>query len=242
MQSRHQQPLLPCLPLPQLNYIIKDYLENFDGTCTGEEFSSTRRKILDLASQRGDELHKRVALCHEASKSSNWLLDMWLEHRYLRVRNPLYDFASFHVSHLLHNKSDSLTDLAAWFTAAFFNIMFKIERGEVRPLTLGGNTIDNSQLHNAFRTVKEPHGKVDHLKQNPKPRYCIVLRRGHAYKMDISSAVKEVKSSELKSAFQEILRSTSGSGPAISVLTADHRDAWSKVRSQLNYAFSTNMS
>jgi hypothetical protein len=80
-----------------------------------------------------------------------------------------------------------------------------------------------------FNTTREPHLEVDVMKQYPGNDYCVVLRRGHVFKVALKNGTEALSYSVIKSQFDEILKSVQDEGFWTSILTNDNRDSWAMV-------------
>lgn len=65
--------------------------------------------------------------------------------------------------------------------------------------------------------------------QQYEAQHCVVLRRGHVFKVMLRQDGEDVQYAKLKATFEAILEHVNDDGEWLGILTTDVRDSWAVV-------------
>ena len=224
-------PVLPQLPLPDLDHTLALYLTSVTPFCTSQELETTKKVIRDLLKPGGLGQDLQIRLVQKANdpETDSWQFDLYTAHVYLNCRAPVNPFQHFGGSFTTDRGHHSQAKQAAIVTAATFEFKQHLEAGELSSDHLNEQPLCMSSLEWIFNTTREPHAVVDRIRKFPGNDFLVVLRRGHIFKVSLTENGKRVTSQSLENTFIAILDQAYTTKIPVATLTADDRDSWAKV-------------
>lgn len=221
----------PRQPLPTLEDSLQSFLNSAQPFCSEEEFKCVRQAVVKFKTPDGTgrQLHDRLTERERDPDVENWLADLYLVRRYLRLRKPLVAHQSYFGTHPLGGVSYGSAERAAVVSLAVFDFKQTLESGSLETQYLSGQAIDPNSYHWLFNACREPHLGEDRLCKYPSNDYIVVLRHGKVFKVNLKIDTEQISFRALKHTFEEILSTSTGEISWISLLTLDERDTWAKV-------------
>ncbi|KAL9095179.1 MAG: hypothetical protein Q9165_002435 [Trypethelium subeluteriae] len=235
-------PLLPQLPLPELEHSLDLYVEAMTPFCSSDDLAVTRNAVSEFLEPNslGQELQKRLLQRLTDPQIDAWQFDLYTKHVYLNARAPVNPFQQFGGSFSTKSISYSQAVQAAMISTAMYEFKIRAEADNLGPDQLNGIPLCMSSLEWIFNATREPHAQVDQMQKYSSCDFMIVLRRGHILKVELSEDSRPVNYRALKSTFDTILDHTHKAKTSLATLTADDRNGWSKVREMLEVASPDN--
>ncbi|KAL3417438.1 mycocerosic acid synthase [Phlyctema vagabunda] len=226
---------LPNLPLPTLESSLNTYLSSVQAISTEEEFIVTERIVSDFIKpgSLGQKLHQRLADRRDNPDIDCWLIDLYNNSCFLDRNTPLAPFSSFFYTHHLTSFQHGQAERAAVITVAARKFKDLYEAGKVKPEQLNGQDTCMSSLQWLFGTHRKPCIGPDQMEKYTEEDYIAVLRRGRLFKVPIKEQKEEVSFEKLKATFEAILEKVDTKISWSGILTADARDSWAKIRSDI---------
>ncbi|RUS79407.1 hypothetical protein EGW08_012820 [Elysia chlorotica] len=236
---------LLTLPVPDLKYTLKKYLDSVHPLVTEDEYKRTETIVNNFAEKEGKYLQER--LIERAKGQRNWLEKWWEDSAYLEVRlpAPLVNMAGPGPYRDLWppkmGSQISRAALALHYTIKFWDFTRKeiqkpMKDGKGRPLCM-------YQYKRIFNTVNVPGVHRDKLihyfkteREGDCPSHIIVLSKGHIFCLETLDDNGEILSPpELEAQLQKIKDKSIALGPAQGVpfLTSMERTSWAQARSRL---------
>ena len=227
-------PDFPQQPLPSLEDTLQAYLDAAHAFCSEEEFERTSQAAATFkeAGQFGQELQSRLAQREKDVGVENWLWDgLYTQRRFLRARTPVIACSSYFGTHPFSRVLQTQAERATVVSLAAFEFKRDLESGkfERHQSSLSGQVVDPECYQLLFNTCREPHVGEDQIVKYPQADYIVVLRYGHAFRVNLTENASVLTFRRLKDKFEAIIASTPHEMSWVGVLTADQRDTWAKV-------------
>ncbi|CCM01355.1 uncharacterized protein FIBRA_03405 [Fibroporia radiculosa] len=246
------QSSLPRLPVPPLIDTISRLKEALRPIATDdEEYSEAIRKIDSFASGPAEELQRRLQARH--AETTHWLEDWWDDGGYLAYRDPVSNtsgiqwpvitprsFRSYviptidgfddHPAHLPQTPAHR----AASIVRAAMLFRQKLKLGQLEPEATKEGPICMDTYRWMFDCCRVPGQPADwsvtysNAGDRGDSGHVVVLRRGRAWKLEPWQEGSLLSVSELLKQIEYIYAHTAEEYPAVGLLTAGDRDAWTK--------------
>ena len=237
IKKSHWVPRFSQQPLPSLETTLQAYLDVARPFCSDEEFDQTSLVAAEFKAPDGcgQQLQSRLAQREEDGEVKHWLWDgLYTQRRYLRLRTPLIAGSTFFGTHPLSFVPQTQAERATIISLAAFEFKQDLESGKLEghQSSLSGQVVDPETFQFLFNACREPHNEVDQIAKYPSDDYMVVLRYGHAFKVDLRDYSGVVSFRSLRDIFERIIAVTPHEVSWIGVLTADQRDTWAKVNAR----------
>lgn len=170
--------ILLTYPVNPLEEVLSSYLLSIQPLFNPDEFEKEKKQTMDFLNTEGNELQKLLE--NVGKQEVNWLTSRWTKSNYLSQRSPVTIFSSPCIAFPLQT-FDSVHDFLQFTSQAIYAICdFKklIEDDQIPISTWESFTLDNSQLHNVFGTVRIPRTSCDILQQFPS-NYVIIIYKNN---------------------------------------------------------------
>lgn len=217
-------------PLPQPN--LKDVLDLFqrsrEAVDSAEQQNITADAVLRFLEGPGPSIHGRLAELPEQSLSEAYERKVYLERR-----EPLQDYSTFILVHPASAPSHSQTARAAILTIAALEFSRQISSGELTPDELHGAPLDSRYREWLFNAIRRPGPDMDRMERFPRNQNIVVLRRGHVFEMAMPRLHETIELAAIHGAYKNILAASEERQTDVSSLTADDRESWAHIRSEL---------
>lgn len=231
---------LPKLPLPDLPDTLEFYLDSARPFLIDENFTHTSNVINELQASQCRNLQERLELRLLDPHVDNWHFDLQVNGIYLRRRAPIHPYGTFYGSHLPNIEPHSQAGRAAIIAASAWQFKKKLDAGNVEDQYVNEELLCMDSLRWLFNTNRQPNKTLDKICQYPSNDYLIALRKGHVFKVILTSNGCPATHTTLKAVFETILERSNTSFPAVATLTASERDSWAVLRAKVRSASTEN--
>ncbi|KAF2668447.1 carnitine O-acetyltransferas-like protein [Microthyrium microscopicum] len=235
---------LPKLPVPTLQETAQKYLKSLHPLLSKTEFEASTKAVEDFVRPggKGEELQKRLVAKREDPNVKNWIIDWWNEAAYLGYRDPVVPYVSYFYSHRDDRKRRDPSKRAAAITTASLEFKKQVDTGELEPEYMRKAPIAMSSYEYMFNCCRIPATPSDYPQKYDfnDHKYIVVIRKNQFFKVLHEVDGKQLNTSELEQQFRKIYEKAEEKGPALGVLTSQHRDAWTYARDRLINSSSLN--
>ncbi|KAI2787681.1 Highly reducing polyketide synthase sdnO [Penicillium oxalicum] len=226
---------LPKQPLMDLDEALSMVLDGTRHFATEEEYKTLCEAVEKFGHEgsTGRQLYDQLVRKSTDPHVDNWMADILTDALFLKRRFPLAPLQSFFATHHESAVPHPQADRAALIATTAFRFKEAVDAGNLEPHWYFNipSCMDSWQW--LFNTTREPHVEADCMRKYPDNDYCIVLRRGHIFKVDLKSGSEAVPYSEVQGQFEAILNSVQDEGFWTGILTNDDRDNWAINREKL---------
>ncbi|KAJ5773646.1 ketoacyl-synt-domain-containing protein [Penicillium paradoxum] len=224
----------PKYPLPSLDTILDAYLTGVKSFATPEEFQNTIRLTEEFkqAGSRGRLLYDRAVARYANPKCENWEHELQVRRGFLDRRASLAPWTNFWFSHPLSKLQHSQAERAALLAFSASQFKLKLRAGLVKPVMLNEQELTTAYYPYIFSTVRVPHVGSDEIETFQSVDHCVVLWRGHAFKLNLSVGGRAALFEDFLVAFHSIL-SQDLERSNVTIFTSDNRPSWAKARQAL---------
>ena len=234
VKKSHGVPTFPQQPLPSLEASLQAYLDVARPFCSDEEFIRASSVAVEFKAPDGcgQQLQSRLAQREEDGEVKHWLWDrLYTQRRFLRLRTPLIGCSTYFGTHPLGFVSQTQAERASVISLAAFDFKQDLELGKLEGYqsSLSGQIVDPETYQFLFNACREPRLEEDQITKYVNDDYIVVLRHGHAFRVNLRGDSGTVSFGSLKGIFEDIIAQTPQETPWVGVLTADQRDKWAKV-------------
>jgi hypothetical protein len=223
----------PKYPLMDFDLVFELLLDDVRPFASSEEMAEVSKQIEEFKSPDGPGRQAYEKLVERANNPEidNWLFDLQVGGVWLRRRYPLAPFQSFLATHHNSKIQHQQAERAALIAITAFKFKQAVESDSLEPHFYFGvpSCMDTWQW--IFNANREPGKGIDKMKKFPGNDYCVVLRRGHVFKVMLKEGDENVSYSKLKSHIQAIIDNVVDGGSWAGILTSDERDSWADVSS-----------
>lgn len=231
----------PKFPLPPLDSLMDAYLTGVKAFTTPAEFANTVRLVEEFQAEgsKGRLLYSRAAARQADPVCENWEQELQLRRGFLDRRIALVPTTSFWFSHPISQRAHSQAERAALlaFTANQFRL--KLEAGLVTPVVLNERELTTAYHPYIFNTVRLPQIGSDEMERYPGTDHCVVMWRGHSFKLDLMVRAQPATLEQLLGAFESVL-SCDLERAHVNIFTSDNRPTWAEARQALIQTSSEN--
>lgn len=215
-------------PIPDLDGAMQFLLENLSPFAAHAKELKNLRKAVDDFKRPGSASRKLYDQLHKDANSPN--VENWLQDQvavtWLKRRDPVHCSSSI-ATHYDAQVPHTQAERAAIIATTAFRHKQALETGELEPELLGVPTCAYfwDKLYNTSRIPQLEIDKVEKYSGD----YCVVLKRGHAFKVPLAEEGNNVSLDKMKAVMEAILDSAQGDESWIGILTSDVRDSWTEV-------------
>lgn len=222
---------LPKQPLMDLDEALGMISSSTRHFATEEEYTNLCQAIerFGQPNSTGRQLYSQLVNMASDPKVDNWMVDFLTDASFLKKRFPMVPLSSFFATHHDSATPHPQAERAALIATTAFRFKEAVDAGSLDPHWYFHipSCMDSWQW--LFNTTREPHLEVDRMQKYPGNDYCVVLRRGHVFKVALRDGSGAVSYSTIKTHFEAILESVQDDGFWTSILTNDNRDSWATV-------------
>lgn len=233
------QPLMPKLPVPDLNTSCDRFLASMRPILSEEEYRNLLTEVLDFKEKDGPILQNH--LLQRAERTNNWLTDIWLNLAYLQSRKPIAVNVNCYATDRLNIPS---TDpLARGASLIYWILSFheQLQNETLKPQYMQAMIpMCMESYKTQFSTVRVPGKGMDRLETYKDSSHIVIIRRGLYYKLDVKAPDNDGKDqlltvSEIHHILQKIFAETEESeeSHSVAVFTTQDRDSWAENRAKL---------
>ncbi|XP_021372697.1 carnitine O-palmitoyltransferase 1, liver isoform-like isoform X2 [Mizuhopecten yessoensis] len=233
------QPMLPHLPVPDLNITCEKYLTSMRPLLSDEDFMNLLTAVLSFKEKEGPTLQKH--LLQKFATEENWLSHYWLNLAYLTYREPcavnVNCYATDRKEACSTNQAARASNLTHWILRFHETILEDTLKPQflqdMIPICMDGYRMQ-------FCTSRIPGKHVDELVTFKDSKHIVIMRKGCYYKLSVYAPDNDGKDrlltpAEILPIIEHILKdaeeSTDNSNAA--VFTALKRDKWADIRTRM---------
>ncbi|RDW64263.1 hypothetical protein BP5796_10765 [Coleophoma crateriformis] len=232
----------PKYPIMDLDKALRDLLEDVRPFATPEELVEVHKNIIEFKAPGSVARQTYQQLAERASDPDidNWLFDLQIDGVWLKRRFPLAPFQNFLATHHNSKIPHQQAERAALIATTAFKFKQAVESDVLEPHWYFGvpSCMDTWQW--LFNATREPGKGQDKMRKFPGNDYCVVLRRGHVFKVDLKEGEENLSFHRAKTIFEAILDQVEDEGSWAGILTSDERDSWAAIRGTLESAGPAN--
>lgn len=224
-------PTIRKMPLNDFETILDDYLENSRMFFSPDEFHTIERDVEEFR-QPGSMGRKFYQRLHEQAHDpniENWQDKYFLQSMYLQRRMPLAPFNNFMAFHPL-GQSHTQAERAALIASIAFKCKQDLEADKWEPMAYLGTANCTDLWQYIFNTARLPGIPLDRMAKFSGNQFLAVFHRGHIFKVQLMDGEHNVSVEALTSIFQSIVDREDVEENWTSILSADDRSSWTKVR------------
>ncbi|KAF2475207.1 putative polyketide synthase [Lindgomyces ingoldianus] len=223
---------LPKLPLPSLEATLETFQNSVRSFATREELIATRAVINELLqpSSVGHKLQARLERLDRDAATQCWLKSIHDKTFWLERRAPLRPSMNFFSTHALTERQYGQAEKAALISLAAFEFKQKLDRGEISQDIVNEEPQCMESLDWVFNAYRRPGLGCDTTLRFPGNDYIVAMRNGNVYKIPLLEHEATISHAKFTAIFQTILQDARTDTCWASVLTADERNQWAKVR------------
>ncbi|KAI1636501.1 hypothetical protein F4809DRAFT_662452 [Biscogniauxia mediterranea] len=221
-------------PLPDLDRSLQDHITNIGHFGTPEQLEGLRRAAADFVApdSTARKLYAQLVEKSEDPAVDSWIAELYLEARHTRKRESLV-FDGYLATHQdskagPHRQSERAALLA---TTAFCTKQ-AIAAGTFEPHWNVDAPSCTCLWKWLFNSTREPGLGVDTMRKY-EGDYCVVLRKGHMFKVALREGDENVSQARLEAIFDAIVDNVGDDKSWDGILTSTNRDIWAKNRKDL---------
>lgn len=236
---------LPRLPVPSLEETGRRYLKSVHPLVSETEYQRTKQAVEAFIRPggEGEPLQERLLARAQDPKCKNWLTEWWNHAAYLGYRAPVVPYVSYFYSYRDDRHRRNPAQRAAAITTAALEFKRQVDDGSLEPEYLRKLPMAMSSYEYMFNCCRIPAAGADYPQKYPAQgnEHIVVVRKNQFFKVPLLLDGRQLSVSELQRQFERIYELAAlARGPAIGVLTAADRDAWTEARQQLLAASPAN--
>lgn len=228
------QAALPKFPVAPLQQTMEKYLKTVEPLLTPEELENTKKLCDEFQNGVGRQLQARLQ--DRANKTTNWLSDWWKSVAYLDVRCPVTINSNPGVLFPRgeYTDLDGQLKYAAKLIAGMLDYKIMIDEQTLPVEHLGKNPLCMMQYYQILSACRVPGTKHDDWFCFPPdkpnaPSHITVVYKNTFYSLDVyGHGGKPLNIKQLYKQLKWIVENTKKTGPAVGILTMEHRHNWAK--------------
>jgi carnitine O-acetyltransferase len=210
------------------------YLKSIHPLLSKSEYEHSKREVEEFvkAGGIGQKLQERLVAHREDPKVKNWIFEWWNHSAYLAYRDPVVPYVSYFYSHRDDRRRRDPAKRAAAITTGVLEFKKQVDEGTLEPEYMKKLPIAMSSYEWMFNCCRVPAKPADYpvkynYKENP---FIIAIRKNQFFKVYHEVNGKQLNTTELEEQFRMVYAKAEKS-PPLGVLTSQHRDTWTYVRS-----------
>jgi NADPH:quinone reductase-like Zn-dependent oxidoreductase len=241
-QAVAAKPILPKLPLNDLESFLNGYYESVRGILSEEDLTSFHRAIDEFKQPGGigETLQARLVARASDPTLANWNSEQYVRESFLDRRYPVVPYSSFFFTHPEPKVQHTQAERAALIAVTAFKHKQTIDDGKLEQQYLNERPLCMRLFDWIFNTAREPCLGSDEMHKFPGYNHIVVFRHGHAFKVDLMENGANVPFAHLRDTFEDIINHVGEEVEWAGILTSDDRDNWAKNRVALKSVSKAN--
>ena len=219
---------LPKYPLVDLDDALDYFLQNTEHFCSQPEFETLQQAVGEVRGRAGRRAYAELVKRYYDPQLDSWMYDLITDAVHLKRKHPIAPYSNvmglYFDSKLPHTQSER----AAVIAVAAWKFKQSVDTYTAEPFWHFGMPTCNWQLPWLFNAARIPGVEGDIMRMY-EGDYCVVLRKGHVFKVMLKEGGEDVSYDKLKATFEAILEHVSDEGKWVGILTTDVRDSWALV-------------
>lgn len=233
------EPLLPRLPVPDLNNTLDRFLLSMKCLLPDEEYIQLLISTESFRQKEGPQLHKYLLQRRETKR--NWLSELWVKFAYLRSREPTavnvncyaLDRKTSPTSNQLARAANAVYHVVKFYMALQEEAVTPQYMNDLIPVAMDG-------FRHMYSTTRIPLKGMDEVRVWKDQKHIIVFRKGVYFKLDVfkidSDGVEvQITIPELYAQLLHIVELAEDSKDycPVGVFSGINRDKWTEIHEKL---------
>ncbi|XP_053407810.1 carnitine O-palmitoyltransferase 1, liver isoform-like [Mercenaria mercenaria] len=233
------EPLLPRLPIPDLNATLDRFLASMKPILSDEDFIELLTATETFRVNEGPKLQQYLK--NRSINKRNWVEDFWLQMAYLGWREPsainvncyAVDRKTVPTTNQLARAANIIYSAVKYYEEICEDTLVPQYMQDLIPLTMDG-------YRKTHCTTRIPKVGMDDQETHKDQKHIVIYRKGVYFKLDVyktDSDGKEVQLTvpEIYVLLQQVLDLAEDAKDfcPVGVFTAQNRDYWAKIRERL---------
>lgn len=222
------------LPVPNINDTIAKFLISSKPLLNNEEFSTTAKKLLELAQPNGIGEKLQDILLKRKSAHDNWLYEWWLDLAYLGYRDSVCVWSSpgFVFPHQTFQNTEEQLDFTAKMIRGVLDYKTLIDEERIPVEMSGKQPMDMITYYRLFGMTRMPREGNDVQTFNSNSKHIIVAHNKNFFRVDVADKDgKLLNVAQIHEALTSVVKESIhlGAGTSVGCLTSDNRDNWAEA-------------
>ncbi|XP_052106150.1 carnitine O-palmitoyltransferase 1, liver isoform-like [Mytilus californianus] len=233
------QEVLPKLPVPDLNTSCDRFLASMRPILSDDDYRNLLTEVIDFKEKDGPILQSY--LLQRATRTNNWLKDIWMNLAYLSNRKPIAVNVNCYATDRLNIPSTKQKARGATLIHWILRFHEHLQDETLKPQYMQDMIpMCMESYKTQFSTVRVPCPGIDRLDTYKDSNYIIITRRGIYYKLEVKAPDNDGKDrlltvTEIYSILEKIFAETEATEEChqVSVFTTQDRETWAQNRIKL---------
>lgn len=229
-----EQAKVPRLPVPTLKETLDRYIDTVTPFTPVEQLNATKKIVQDFYEGEESKKLQEDLLNLDKESPTSYLEGFW-DTMYLELRDPVIINVNPYVILKDDPQRKSQESRAANIITGALKFLQKIRSNTAEPDLDKDGPLDMSQYLRIFGTSRIPQWRRDYLITDSKSRHITVMHKNHFFTLEvIKSDGSLLSEEEMQSYFKHIVKQVkSPAENAIGIFTAEERNRWAALRSEL---------
>ncbi|KAK9470118.1 carnitine O-acetyltransferase [Dipodascopsis tothii] len=235
------QASLPALPVPTLEQTLPRYIQSLRPLLSADEMARSESAVREFLAGDAQKLQDRLLQRAGQPGMKNWLAEWWNEAAYMAYRDPVVPYVSYFYAHEDDRSAATGPKRAAKIVSAALQFKAEVDAGTLEPEYLGKNKLamcmDSYKW--MFNACRVPAAGKDHSDKFPEAEnaYLVVIRKNKFFKVPHEVDGQRLSTAQLEQVFDKVVAAAgTAKGPPVGALTAENRDTWAAVYTELEPA------
>ncbi|TRY59419.1 hypothetical protein DNTS_004320, partial [Danionella cerebrum] len=237
-----EDPVLPILPVPDLQCTLSHYLRSVQLLLSGDTLIKTRTIVQNFGKAGGMGERLQSFLLERRAKRDNWVLDYWIQDMYLRNRLPLpvHSSPALVLNTLCFRDPRDTLRFSAKLIACVSQFKAAVNSGALPPEISGGHLECTDQFKHLFSSYRRAGPTLDtllHIDNSPDEHVILALRN-QFFELKLREASRNLNEAEIQIQLERIHTLTHSEPeqmqPPLGLLTTLDRTEWARIHELLS--------
>jgi hypothetical protein len=228
---------LPRYPLVDLDDALDYFLDNTGHFSSPSEFETLQQAVEEMRGPAARRAYAEIVKKYNDLSLDSWMYDLISDAVYLKRTHPVAPYSNLMGTHYDSKLPHTQSERAAVIAVAAWKFKLSVDANHQEPFWYFGMSSCTWQWQWLFNATRIPRVGGD-VMQMYEGQYCVVLRRGHVFKVMLREDGEDVQYAKLKATFEAILRHVNDEGEWLGILTTDVRDSWAVVGASISIKLS----
>ncbi|KAL6899961.1 polyketide synthase [Trichoderma evansii] len=228
---------LPKYPMQSLEGTLEIFLDSVGHIANAEELSRTQEAINAFQDPEGlgQQLQARLKKMSGGEGENNEVVDMYVRNKWLRGRDWRPRLRNFFATLPGQDTArQPQAQQAAQLSLTAYAYKLALDAGTIKQDFYHEQALDMATVYWLFSSNRTPALGCDGYDRFPESDYIVAMRRGHAYKIPLTSNNGQtIAYDKLKNIFEAITQQTPKETNWTSLITTANRDEWAKARDEI---------
>lgn len=219
---------LPRYPLADLDHALDYFVENTGHFFTPSEFEILEQAVEEMRGPAARRAYAEIVKKKDDLSLDSWMYDLISDAVYLKRTHSIAPYSNVMGTHFDSKVPHAQGERAAIIATSAWKFKQSVDTNRAEPFWYFGMSSCTWQWQWLFNATRIPRVGGD-VMQMYESEYCVVLRRGHVFKVMLREDGEDVQYQTLKATFDAILEHVKDDGEWLGILTTDVRDSWAVV-------------